>query len=50
MENVSKNIPPELLEKYKQKAEYLIEREYVDEKDVDKLAVMMYNSDKKQVK
>jgi|SaaInlV_100m_DNA_5_1039725.scaffolds.fasta_scaffold03699_1 hypothetical protein len=50
MENASKNIPPELIDEYRAKAEYLIDRGYVNEKEVDKLAITMYNSDKKPVK
>jgi hypothetical protein len=50
MENASKNIPPELIDEYRTKAEYLIDRGYVSEKEVDKLAIAMYSSDKKQVK
>ena len=53
MENVSKNsVPPDLIDEYRRKAEYLIERGYIyiEEKDVDKIALRMYNKDKENKK
>lgn len=45
MQNVLKSIPHDKLEFYRQKAEYLIDRGYVGEIDVDTLAKAIYNKD-----